>query len=60
MKFIKISIFACLLIATHFAQAQYIKDYRREADKYYEKGDWQTAAVYYEKYLTDKKIPIRI
>ena len=55
MKFIKISIFACLLIATHFAQAQYIKDYRREADKYYEKGDWHTAAICYEKYLTDKK-----
>jgi len=55
MKFNKISIFAIVLFVTQFAQAQYIKDYRREADKYYDKGDWQTAAIYYEKYLTDKK-----
>ncbi len=57
MKFTKISIFALVLFASVFAQAQYVKDYRREADKYYEKGDWQSAAIYYEKYLTDKKGP---
>jgi OmpA-OmpF porin, OOP family len=55
MKLTKISIFACLLFATQFAQAQFIKDYRKEADQYYEKGSWQSAAICYEKYLTDKK-----
>ena len=51
----KVSTLACFLLTSLFAQAQYIKDYRREADKFYERGDWQNAAINYEKYLTDKK-----
>lgn len=55
MKLMKVSILTCLLISGFYANSQYIKDYRREADRFYEKGDWQTAAINYEKYLTDKK-----
>ena len=40
--------------------AQYIKDYKREADKFYAKEDWQSAAVYYEKFLNDPKGPGKI
>lgn len=56
MRLFKISL---LTVATAFAltsaQAQYIKDYRREADKYYDNKDWQNAALNYEKYLTATK-----
>lgn len=37
--------------------AQYVADYKRNADKYYAKGDWYSAAVYYEKYIEQKKKP---
>lgn len=57
MKLIKISVLAVVALASQFASAQYVKDYRREADRYYEKGDWSSAALYYEKYLSDKKGP---
>ena len=55
MKLMKVFIFSCFLLATIFAQAQFIKDYRREADKFYDKGDWQNAALNYQKFLTNKK-----
>jgi outer membrane protein OmpA-like peptidoglycan-associated protein len=55
MKLKKYSLLICLLFATMIAQAQYIKDYRREADKFYEAKDWQNAALNYEKFLTSKK-----
>ena len=51
----KVSILTCFLISAFFAKAQYIKDYRQEADKFYEQKNWQSAAINYEKYLTDKK-----
>lgn len=50
----KFSVALCAILITSLAQAQFIKDYRIEADKFYEKGDWQNAAINYEKYLTDK------
>lgn len=37
--------------------AQYVADYKRNADKYYAKGDWYSAAVYFEKYIEQKKKP---
>ena len=37
--------------------AQYVADYKRNADKYYAKGDWYSAATYYEKYLEQQKKP---
>jgi len=55
MKLMKFSILTCLLFSTIIAQAQYIKDYRREADRFYEAKDWQNAALNYEKFLTSKK-----
>ncbi len=51
----KVSILTCLVLSTFFAKAQYIKDYRREGDRFYEAADWQNAAINYEKYLTSKK-----
>jgi OmpA-OmpF porin, OOP family len=57
MKFKKISVLIALAIAGNMAFAQYVKDYRIEADKYYNKGDWQSAASLYEKFLSVKKGP---
>lgn len=57
MKFKKISLLVAVAFASNISFSQYIKDYRLEADKYYNKGDWQTAASLYEKFLTEKKGP---
>ncbi|WP_158559380.1 OmpA family protein [Deminuibacter soli] len=38
------------------ASAQYVVDFKRTADIYFEKGDYYTAAQYYEKYLTARQI----
>lgn len=35
-------------------RAQFVYDYLKAADNYYQKGDYASAAEYYEKYLTDK------
>lgn len=50
----KFSVALCAILATSLAPAQFIKDYRLEADKFYDRGDWQNAAINYQKYLTDK------
>lgn len=42
------------LFNVQFVQAQYVVDFKKSADKAYAKGDWYTAAVYYEKYLEGK------
>lgn len=42
------------IICSH-STAQYVADYKRNADKYYAKGDWFSAATYYEKYLEQQK-----
>lgn len=59
MKSISLLIFLSLTTSISL-QAQYIKDYKREADKFYAKGDWQSAAIYYERFLTDKKGPGKV
>ncbi|MFY7965029.1 MAG: OmpA family protein [Chitinophagaceae bacterium] len=53
----KVSILSCLLLAMFTANAQYVQDYRKSADKFYNLGDYKSAAQYYEKYLSDKKGP---
>jgi outer membrane protein OmpA-like peptidoglycan-associated protein/tetratricopeptide (TPR) repeat protein len=45
------------MFTTFAANAQFIKDYRRNADNYYNNGDYKSAAQFYEKYLSDKKGP---
>ncbi len=57
MKFIKVSILSYTLLLCFNSNAQFIKDYRRNADNFYNKGDYKSAAIFYEKYLTDKKGP---
>ena len=60
MKLMKSILLLIFLSTTASVQAQYIKDYKREADKFYAKGDWQSAAIYYERFLNDKKGPGKI
>jgi OOP family OmpA-OmpF porin len=36
------------------ARAQFVTDYLKAADSYYKKGDYYSAAQYYEKYLSSK------
>ncbi len=60
MKLMKSILLFIFLSAITSANAQYIKDYKREADKFYAKGDWQSAAIYYERFLSDKKGPGKV
>lgn len=54
----KLSIILLIVCSSSsFIMAQYVTDYKRNADKYYAKGDWYSAAVYYEKYMEQKKKP---
>jgi OOP family OmpA-OmpF porin len=54
---IKPTLAAIALFMCTICMAQYTKDYRRNADAYYAKGDWYTAAQYYEKYLEQQAKP---
>jgi outer membrane protein OmpA-like peptidoglycan-associated protein len=47
----KICFTFCICIAAIYSQAQVFVDYVRAADNYYTKGDYYSAAQYYEKYL---------
>ncbi|GAO42583.1 OmpA family protein [Flavihumibacter petaseus] len=47
----KILLSAALMAAFHLSHAQVSFDYLRAADAYYRKGDYASAAEYYEKYL---------
>jgi OmpA-OmpF porin, OOP family len=47
----KIFITAALLTCFGCIQAQFVYDYLKAADNYYKKGDYYSAASYYEKYL---------
>ena len=60
MKLMKSILLLIFLSSITTVNAQYIKDYKREADKFYAAGDWQSAAIYYERFLTDKKGPGKI
>lgn len=55
MKKIVVSII--VLIAALQAGAQYVYDYQKAADAYFQKGDYASAAEYYEKYLGRDKQP---
>ena len=46
---------ASAILAMMIAQAQFAYDYQRAANDYYAKGDYNSATVYYEKYLADRK-----
>lgn len=43
------------LIICQGVLAQLVYDYKRNADAYYQKGDYYSAAIYYEKYLQQYK-----
>jgi outer membrane protein OmpA-like peptidoglycan-associated protein len=51
---IKILIAACLVFSIT-VQGQFTTDYLKAADGFYKKGDYYSAAQYYEKYLTGGK-----
>src|SRR4030095_14588323 len=53
MKKIALSVF--LLSTFHFSYSQFTLDYLRAADNYYRKGDYYSAAQYYEKYMGTAK-----
>ncbi len=45
----------CFIFTT--TPAQYVKDYKKNADNFYKKGDYYSAALYYEKFLNDHAQP---
>lgn len=59
MKFSKLLLSYILVTSCLLASAQFVPDYKRTADKYYAQGDYYSAAVYYEKYLSGKKLDIK-
>ncbi|MBV4355704.1 OmpA family protein [Pinibacter aurantiacus] len=50
-----LAIAAAISIST-MSQGQYVTDYKRAGDRFYAKGDYNSAAQYYEKYLAGKNI----
>ena len=46
-----------LLCVAFIAEAQFIFDYLKAANSYYQKGDYASAAEYYEKFLDGDKNP---
>lgn len=56
MKFTKVFFSSILAVSCLMVSAQFVPDYKRTADKYYAQGDYYSAAVYYEKYLSGKKL----
>jgi OmpA-OmpF porin, OOP family len=46
---------ASAILTTMVSQAQFAYDYQRAANDYYAKGDYNSATVYYEKYLAGGK-----
>ncbi|MDR6342119.1 outer membrane protein OmpA-like peptidoglycan-associated protein/tetratricopeptide (TPR) repeat protein [Filimonas zeae] len=62
MKYLYILLFrgscyiVALLLCSHMASAQYnLYDLKRTADMYFEKGDYYSAAQYYDRFLTTKR-----
>ncbi len=51
----RISLLLSLICFVGFAHAQFVNDYLGAADKYFTKGDYYSAAQYYEKYLESNK-----
>jgi outer membrane protein OmpA-like peptidoglycan-associated protein/tetratricopeptide (TPR) repeat protein len=50
----KIILLLAIAPAFKMARAQFVADYLKAADTYYKKGDYYSAARYYEKYLSSK------
>ena len=51
----KIFLILAVIPAYMMARAQYVADYLKAADNYYKKGDYYSAAQYYEKWLNANK-----
>jgi OOP family OmpA-OmpF porin len=51
----RISLIFSLLICFGFTNAQVVNEYLAAADKYFAKGDYYSAAQYYEKYMSPAK-----
>lgn len=51
----KIILFTAVIIAASSLYGQFVYDYVKAADTYFAKGDYSSAAEYYEKYFNDKK-----
>lgn len=45
----------CFLLSALAASSQYMSDFKRTGDIYFEKGDYYTASQYYEKYLSSRQ-----
>jgi OmpA-OmpF porin, OOP family len=45
------SLAICTFFIVTNGYSQFVKDYKRNADNFYAKGDYYSAAIYYEKYL---------
>ncbi|MFP5042194.1 OmpA family protein [Parasediminibacterium sp. JCM 36343] len=54
-RFYKPTLFALALSCCVMAKAQFTYDYKKNADNFYAKKDYFSAATYYEKYLEGKK-----
>src|ERR1044072_6046430 len=50
----KILVILVLITGSIWARGQFVTDYLKAADTYYRKGDYYSAAQYYEKYLNSK------
>jgi tetratricopeptide (TPR) repeat protein len=50
-----IIIISGLAVSLTATQAQYVKNYKKAADKFYKQGDYNSAAQYYEKSLAGNK-----
>lgn len=48
-----------LVACTCMVKAQYVTDFKRTAELYFEKGDYYTAAQYFEKYLTARQLNMK-
>lgn len=55
MNKIKALYLAIFILLQQVATAQFVPDYKRNADRFYAQGDYYSAAIYYEKYLNSKK-----
>lgn len=43
------------ILIQQIATAQFVPDFKRNADRFYAQGDFYSAAIYYEKYLNNRK-----
>ncbi|MFY8127176.1 MAG: OmpA family protein [Chitinophagaceae bacterium] len=55
MNKFKILYIVIFLLMQQTASAQFVTDFKRNADRFYAQGDYYSAAIYYEKYLNNKK-----